>query len=147
MYYQRDIRSIVTSDGDVLHISIRTFSELLLSRFSLPSPTHPEALLSRHSASIFSQMTEILSTLPQGPRDPAFDRLLLPHSERVLLAFGHAFAYSAALDSGAPFLILSASLFHPMSLAVSPPLPASSRPSCGVGVSFLLLAATCFGGV
>lgn len=92
----------MTSDGDVLHISIRTFSELLLRRSSLPSPTHPAALLPRHSAGIFSQMTEIFCTLPEGPRDPAFDRHLLPHSERVLLAFGHAFAYSAALDSGVP---------------------------------------------
>ena len=90
------------ADGDVLHTCIRAFTELILQRYTLPQPSHSEALLSQHAAGMFRRATEALKALPKGHDDPAFDRVLLPQAEACMTSLGHAMAYSAALDAGVP---------------------------------------------
>ena len=99
---QNDARGIGIAEGDILVLSIRLFSELLLQRYSLPEPKHNQTLLARHASGVFSQAEEVLASLSNGHRDPAFNRLILPRSQLAITAVGHALAYSAALDAGIP---------------------------------------------
>ncbi|THH32194.1 hypothetical protein EUX98_g1989 [Antrodiella citrinella] len=98
-----DVRGMAIAEGDILVLSIRLFSELLLGRYTVPQPDHHEqSLLSRHSAGVFSKASEVLGSLPKGHKDPAFNNLLLPQSETAVMALGNALAYSAALHAGVP---------------------------------------------
>ncbi|TCD61292.1 hypothetical protein EIP91_008660, partial [Steccherinum ochraceum] len=99
---EEDIRGVAIAEGDILVLSIRLFSELLLNRYSLPQPTRSRSLLSRHSASIFAEYSSVLKSLPMGHQDPKYNNLILPHSETALISVGHAHAHSAALDAGVP---------------------------------------------
>ena len=101
-----DNRGISIAEGDILVLCIRLYSELLIGRYDLPQPTHPDTLLSRHAAGIFSRCRERLSTFTGGHRDDAFNNLILPQSELAITALGHALAYSCAVDAGVPKALL-----------------------------------------
>ena len=95
-----DVRGASIAEGDILVTSIRLFSELLIGRYTLPAPSHPDALLSRHAAGIFGRCHEMLRTLEGGHRADAYNRLVLPQCELGVTALGHAHAYSCAADAG-----------------------------------------------
>ncbi|KAF7799673.1 hypothetical protein EIP86_010913 [Pleurotus ostreatoroseus] len=99
---EMDSRGASISEGDILVICIRLFSELLQGRYSLPAPSHPEALLSRHSTHTFADCARQLASFPKGHRDERFNGLLLPQAESAIFALGAAVAYSFALDAGVP---------------------------------------------
>ncbi|TCD63233.1 hypothetical protein EIP91_005818 [Steccherinum ochraceum] len=100
--WEMDLRAMSIAEGDIVVLSIRLFLNALLKKLVLPEPSHSEALLSRHASSLFMKASSILSSLPDGHRDPGYNQHILPRSESAVLALGHAFAYSAALDSGIP---------------------------------------------
>ena len=97
-----DNRGISIAEGDILVLCIRLFSELLQSRYSLPQPTHNDALISRHSSHIFSTFSSMLASFPGGHKDENFNNLIIARSEAAILALGCAMAYSFALDEGVP---------------------------------------------
>ncbi|KAJ3543972.1 hypothetical protein NM688_g5795 [Phlebia brevispora] len=97
-----DNRGISIAEGDILVLCIRLFSELLQERYTLPPISHPDTLLSRHSAHIFSSSSKLLSSFSMGHRDERFNNLILPQSEPAIAALGHATAYSSALDESVP---------------------------------------------
>ncbi|TCD67265.1 hypothetical protein EIP91_000342 [Steccherinum ochraceum] len=99
---ENDVRGMNIAEGDILVLSIRLFSEILLERYTLPTPEHSSSLLARHWSGIFTHSATILRSLPQGHRDADFNNLVLPQSEPALIAIGHAYAYAAALDAGVP---------------------------------------------
>lgn len=100
-----DNRGITIAEGDVLVLCIRLFTELLLGRYTLPSPSHTDTLLAGHASGIFERCREVLASLPSH-RDSAFNRLLLPQAERAMTAVGHAAAYACAVDAGVPAPLL-----------------------------------------
>ncbi|TCD61295.1 hypothetical protein EIP91_008663 [Steccherinum ochraceum] len=99
---ENDTRGMNIAEGDIVVLSIRLFSELLLERYTLPTPDHDSSLLARHWLHIFAKYMSVLSSLPGGHRDARFNSLILPRSEAALIALGQAYAYAAALDAGVP---------------------------------------------
>ncbi|KAJ3535919.1 hypothetical protein NM688_g6910 [Phlebia brevispora] len=97
---EMDSRGASISEGDIVVICIRLFSELVQGRYALPLPSHPEALLSRHSTHLFSAFAKMVASFPKGHRDEQFNGLLLPQAEPAIMAVGGAAAYCAALDAG-----------------------------------------------
>lgn len=90
----------------MLTLCIRLFSELVQQQYAVPIPKSTESLLAHHATSLLEENIEIFSSLKGGHRSPAFNSLLLPQSELVIEAVGHALAYSEALKSGLPQPIL-----------------------------------------
>jgi len=98
---ETDLRGTSIAEGDILALSIRLFTELLLGRHKhLPVPTHKDTLLSqRHTASIRTY-SFLVASFPKGHRDDRFNDLILPHCEPGIRTLGHALAYSCALNAG-----------------------------------------------
>lgn len=97
-----DARGAGIAEGDILVCSIRLFSEVLLGRYKLPPPTHPDTLLSQHSTGIIKRCRELLSGFADGHRSDSFNNLILPQCEPGVTAMGHALSYSYALDAQVP---------------------------------------------
>ena len=96
-----DVRGLSIAEGDILVFCIRLFSELLVGRYKLHAPTHPETLLSKHAAGIFERCAQLLATMPSH-RDDTYNNLILPQSELYIQSLGYALAFSCALDAGVP---------------------------------------------
>lgn len=68
-----DIRGIAIAEGDLLGISIRFASELLLGRYALEPPRYPDSLLARHESGLFSELRAALAMAPDH-RSTTYDR-------------------------------------------------------------------------
>ncbi|PPQ88194.1 hypothetical protein CVT25_005159 [Psilocybe cyanescens] len=101
-----DGKGVIIAEGDVLTLCIRLFSELLQGHFELPLPDPSESLLAHHAASILQENHDLFLSLNCEHRSDSFNFLILPQSEKVVEAIGHALAYSAAVKSGLPKPIL-----------------------------------------
>jgi hypothetical protein len=95
----------VVAEGDLLTLCIRLFSELLLERYTLEILPASDSLLARHAHGLMKENRQLLSAIG-GHRRDQFNSLLLPQSQAVVEAIGHAFAYSAAKKSRLPQPIL-----------------------------------------
>lgn len=103
---ENDGKGVIIAEGDILTLCIRLFSELVQKKYRIPLPDPSESLLAQHAHSILEENMDLLRQMPDGHRSNAFNSLLLPQSEAVIEAIGHALAYSAALHSGLPKQIL-----------------------------------------
>ncbi|KAN0136329.1 acyl-CoA dehydrogenase NM domain-like protein [Lactarius tabidus] len=92
---QSDMRGIAIAEGDLLVISIRLASELLLGRYALEPPRYPDSLLARHESGLFSELRAVLAAA-LSHRSTTYDREILPRSLPLVLAIGHRIAYDAA---------------------------------------------------
>jgi acyl-CoA oxidase len=90
----------------VLTLCIRLFSELLLQRYHVPLPDTEESLLAWHANSLLHENIQLLKTLKVDHRSDSFNSLILPQSQNVIEAIGHALAYSSALKANIPQPIL-----------------------------------------
>ncbi|TFK37276.1 hypothetical protein BDQ12DRAFT_685596 [Crucibulum laeve] len=97
---EMEARGIAIAEGEVLVLSIRLASELLLGRYKLPASRYPTCALALHEKGIFRRMRTILSEITDTHRGEQFNRRLLPHSLTLAQAIGHRMAYEAALDAG-----------------------------------------------
>lgn len=116
------MRGISIAEGDLLGLSIRMFfrpmiipidpshlglaSELLLHRYELPSTTNPTSLLARHEEGILEEAQKSLRET-SNHRSDAFNRKMLPLSEKIIQSIGHRLAYDAAIDAGLDSRILN----------------------------------------
>ncbi|EIM84216.1 acyl-CoA dehydrogenase NM domain-like protein [Stereum hirsutum FP-91666 SS1] len=91
-----DMRGTAIAEGDLLAISIRLATELLLGRYSVPKASDSTALLSRRETCMFSELRGLLSEIPHH-RSAAFDRMILPECLGLVQAIGHRMAYEAAV--------------------------------------------------
>ncbi|KAI0819314.1 acyl-CoA dehydrogenase NM domain-like protein [Trametes gibbosa] len=91
-----EIRGLAIAEGDVLALSIKLVNELLLGRYTLPPSTHPDSLLARHEAALFSDLRVIVQSVGQHRGEDA-NRLILPRCQPMVEAIGHRMAYDAAL--------------------------------------------------
>lgn len=103
---ENDGKGVIIAEGDVLTLCIRLFSELLLQRYHVPLPDAAESLLARHAASLLEENIQLLEMLKGDHRSDSFNSLVLPQSQNVVEAIGHALAYSAALKANLPQPIL-----------------------------------------
>lgn len=111
-----DMRGTAIAEGDLLVISIRLASELLLERYKIPETPNPSSLAARYETQLFSELKELLSAMPSH-RSNDYDRLVLPECLALVNAIGHRMAYDAAVDAGVdPALI---SLFEASSVRQS----------------------------
>jgi len=70
----------------------------------MPDPN--ESLLARHAASLLQENMDLLKSLEGNHRSDSFNALILPQSETVIEAMGHALAYSAAMQANLPQPVL-----------------------------------------
>ncbi|KZT00998.1 acyl-CoA dehydrogenase NM domain-like protein [Laetiporus sulphureus 93-53] len=94
------MRGIRIAEGDVLALSIRLANELLLGRYSMPTPKHPDCLLARHEMGLFAECRALLEKVGGNHRHESLSRLLLPRCLPLVQAMGHRMAYESALDGG-----------------------------------------------
>lgn len=70
----------------------------------MPDPS--ESLLAAHATSLLEENIQLYSQLQCDHRSEAFNSLILPQSQPVIEAIGHALAYSAAQKAGLPRPVL-----------------------------------------
>ncbi|KAH9970095.1 acyl-CoA dehydrogenase NM domain-like protein [Lactifluus volemus] len=90
-----DMRGIAIAEGDLLGISIRLASELLLGRYAFEPPRYPDSLLARHEKGLFSELRASLA-LATSHRSETYNREILPRSLPLIQAIGHRISYDAA---------------------------------------------------
>ncbi|KAK1232746.1 hypothetical protein PQX77_004104 [Marasmius sp. AFHP31] len=102
---ENDGKGVIIAEGDVLTLCIRLFSELLIGRYTVPIPSSDSSLLAQHAWSLLHENQELLHSL-EDHRGDSFNCLILPQSQPVIEAIGHAMAYASAVDAGLPQPIL-----------------------------------------
>ncbi|KAE9402542.1 acyl-CoA oxidase [Gymnopus androsaceus JB14] len=102
---ENDGKGVIIAEGDVLTLCIRLFSEILQDRYAVPIPSAGSSLLAAHAAGLIEENKQIVRSLP-GHRDDSFNSLILPQSEPVIEAIGHAMAYAAAQEAKLPQHVL-----------------------------------------
>ncbi|KAH9970505.1 acyl-CoA dehydrogenase NM domain-like protein [Lactifluus volemus] len=90
-----DIRGIAIAEGDLLGISIRLTSELLLGRYAFEPPRYPDSLLAQHEKGLFSELRASLASAGSH-RSERYNREILPRSLPLIQAIGHRISYDAA---------------------------------------------------
>ncbi|KAH9918440.1 acyl-CoA dehydrogenase NM domain-like protein [Fomitopsis serialis] len=100
-----DMRGTAIAEGDLLGISIRFATELLLRRYAVPDAGDPSSLLAKHEAGLFEEMREQLAVM-RTHRSPDFDRLILPECLNLVQAIGHRMAYDAAVSAGVDICLI-----------------------------------------
>ncbi|KAG5652552.1 hypothetical protein H0H81_004613 [Sphagnurus paluster] len=103
---ENDGKGVIIAEGDVLTLCIRLFSELLQERYEVSIPDPSESLLALHAHSLLEENKALLKSIEGDHRSDSFNALILPQSQTVVEAIGHALAYSAALRSNLPKTIL-----------------------------------------
>ncbi|TFK70228.1 acyl-CoA oxidase [Pluteus cervinus] len=103
---ENDGKGVIIAEGDVLTLCIRLFSELVQQRYTVPLPDPGESLLARHASALLQENIDVLHSLNCDHRSEAFNAFILPQSQMVVEAMGHALAYSAALRAHLPQPIL-----------------------------------------
>ncbi|KAF9269856.1 acyl-CoA oxidase [Marasmius fiardii PR-910] len=102
---ENDGKGVIIAEGDILTLCIRLFSELLLERYAVPLPPPESSLLAQHAWSLLDENKELLHSLDDH-RSDSFNCLILPQSQAVIEAIGHAMAYAAGVEGKLPQAIL-----------------------------------------
>ncbi|KAL0958742.1 hypothetical protein HGRIS_014067 [Hohenbuehelia grisea] len=97
---ENDGKGVIIAEGDVLTLCIRLFSELVQGRYQVPMPEPSNSLLAQHATSLLEENVELFTQLQCEHRSDAFNSLILPQSQPVIEAIGHAMAYAAAQKAG-----------------------------------------------
>ncbi|KAF4567435.1 hypothetical protein EYR40_006439 [Pleurotus pulmonarius] len=96
-----EMRGIAIAEGDILGLSIRLASELVLERYELPSPVQPSSLLASHESGLLSYCQKTLARIGDH-RSSEYSRQLLPRAEKIVQSIGHRMAYDAAVNGPMP---------------------------------------------
>ncbi|KAL4895629.1 hypothetical protein BDV59DRAFT_211270 [Aspergillus ambiguus] len=92
-------RATSIAEGEVLVLSIRLATELLLGRYTLPKIRNPDSLLAKHEAGFGAELAHLLKTYTSHRGDD-YNRYVLPQCRPMVLAIGQRMAYEAAVDAG-----------------------------------------------
>lgn len=87
-------------------LCIRLFSELVQERYAIPIPPSSDSILAAHANGLVKENIDLFNVLGCTHRSEAFNSVILPQSQTVIEAIGHALAYSAAVRAGIPQPIL-----------------------------------------
>ncbi|KAF9501730.1 acyl-CoA dehydrogenase NM domain-like protein [Pleurotus eryngii] len=96
-----EMRGIAIAEGDILGLSIRLASELVLGRYELPPPVQPDSLLVSHESGLLSRCRRILERIGDH-RSEEYSRQLIPRAEKIVQSIGHRMAYDAAISAPVP---------------------------------------------
>ncbi|OJJ67568.1 hypothetical protein ASPBRDRAFT_660813 [Aspergillus brasiliensis CBS 101740] len=91
-------RATGIAEGEVLVLSIRLATELLLGRYTIPEPTNPDCLLAQHEAGIISELRGKLKKIGNH-RSDEYSKQVLPCLRPMVIAIGQRLAYEAAVDA------------------------------------------------
>ncbi|KAJ7061466.1 acyl-CoA dehydrogenase NM domain-like protein [Mycena amicta] len=100
-----DLRGNAVAEGDILVLSIRLVTELLLGRYTLDSTffsgSPPDNPLARHAEGLLSAARAILLGPCKGAhRSDEFARRVLPRCTKIVEAIGMHYAYASAVAAG-----------------------------------------------
>ncbi|EOD44663.1 putative acyl- oxidase protein [Neofusicoccum parvum UCRNP2] len=99
------------AEGDVLVLSIRLLSELLLGRYALPPSPNPGSLIARYEEGLIDEARAISDAGPPGAdgghRGEHFNNNVLPLALPAVEAIGFRLAYDAAVAHGVPADLLA----------------------------------------
>ncbi|KAF5339568.1 hypothetical protein D9611_011500 [Ephemerocybe angulata] len=101
-----DGKGVIIAEGDILTLCIRLFSEMVQGQYHLPIPDSSDSLLAAHANSLLNENIALFRSLGCTHRSEAFNSVILPQSQPVIEAIGHALAYSAGVKAGLPQPIL-----------------------------------------
>jgi acyl-CoA oxidase len=96
---------MIIAEGDVVTLCIRLCSELLQGHYTVPLPPLSDSLLAQHAHSLLEENRTFISTL-SNHRGEEYNAIVLPQSQGIIEALGHALAYSAAKRANLPQPIL-----------------------------------------
>ncbi|GME65284.1 acyl-dehydrogenase nm domain-like protein [Neofusicoccum parvum] len=109
---QNLMRGNSLAEGELVVISIRLTTELLLNHAALPTSPHPDAPLPRYAAGLLAEARATLATLPAGGthdvHDAAFNAAILPLCQPLAEAIGYQLAFDGARGGGVPADLLAA---------------------------------------
>ncbi|KAJ7184614.1 acyl-CoA dehydrogenase NM domain-like protein [Mycena filopes] len=94
-----DMRGVAIAEGDILVLSIRLATELLLDRYSLHLGSSTPNPLSLHAEGLLSACRATLAEIGNH-RSVEFNRRILPRCRLIVEALGTQFAYDAAVAAG-----------------------------------------------
>ena len=126
---QLDIRGFSIAEGDVVVTTIGLFSELLLGRYTLPSP--PDSPLASHAAGVITRCKALLADAG-GHRSATYASHVLPQCELGVRALGNAHALGAARAAGVASGVVGSGV-----------LRAEPRADGGLGVAGTLVEERC----
>ncbi|OCH86126.1 acyl-CoA dehydrogenase NM domain-like protein [Obba rivulosa] len=90
-----EMQGLGIAEGDILVLSIKLTTELVLGRYAMPPPDDPSSLLARHEAGLIEEARQVLADIKHDSAD--INRLLLPRCQPLVEAIGHRMAYDAAI--------------------------------------------------
>ncbi|KAJ2912274.1 hypothetical protein MD484_g8140, partial [Candolleomyces efflorescens] len=93
-----EMRGVCIAEGDVLVLSLRLVSELLIGRYEIPTAQDTNGILYKHERGLFDEAASVLSGISHH-RSDAFNRLILPRCEKLTLSIGYRMAYEAAVEA------------------------------------------------
>ncbi|KAJ6497912.1 acyl-CoA oxidase [Mycena vulgaris] len=96
-----EMRGIAIAEGDVLVLSIRLATEILLEKYSMPPSENPRSLLGLHENGLMEKYRSVI-TSSGGHRSAKFASHVIPHCEKIVRAIGYRMAYDAAVASKVP---------------------------------------------
>ncbi|PYH31550.1 acyl-CoA oxidase [Aspergillus neoniger CBS 115656] len=91
-------RATGIAEGEVLVLSIRLATELLLGRYAIPGPKKPNSILAQHEKGIVSDLKKKLKKIGNH-RGDEYSKQVLPHLRPMVIAIGQRMAYEAAVDA------------------------------------------------
>ncbi|KZV69236.1 acyl-CoA dehydrogenase NM domain-like protein [Peniophora sp. CONT] len=94
-----EVRGIAIAEGDILVVSIRLATELLLGRVQLPPPIDPDSVLAQHERGIYGELKNTLAQVTHH-RSEGVNKRILPRCLAFVEAIGHRLAYDAAVSAG-----------------------------------------------
>ncbi|KAF8164718.1 acyl-CoA dehydrogenase NM domain-like protein [Crassisporium funariophilum] len=91
-----ELQGAAIAEGDLMGLSIRLASEIILERYELPSTPGSTNPLAKHEQGLIAHAKHLLSQMPHH-RSAAFNLLLLPRCRKIVQSIGHRMAYEAAV--------------------------------------------------
>lgn len=95
-----EVRGIAIAEGDVLALSIRLATELLLDRYELPEAQDASSLLAQREAFMLQKYQQLVAE--HGHRSKQFSDFVLPICQSLIEAIGYRMAYDAAIAAKLP---------------------------------------------
>ncbi|KAJ5757328.1 acyl-CoA oxidase [Penicillium nucicola] len=91
-------RATGIAEGEVLVLSIRLATEILIGRYDVPPAKRPNSLLAQHEAGVMAELKAHMTGI-QDHRGEEYSKKILPQCRPLVLAIAQRMAYEAAVDA------------------------------------------------
>ncbi|KAG0698693.1 acyl-CoA dehydrogenase NM domain-like protein [Suillus ampliporus] len=96
--YYSMLRGISIAEGDILGLSMRIVTDILMQKYTLPPSTHPDDPLALREVSLLEEATASVSSSSDFTQ--AFMQYVQPRCQLMVESMAHRMAYDAAVDQG-----------------------------------------------